>query len=148
MLWVERLVLLSLLALAAAWDWRKRIVPNKLVLAGMAMGIVLWALRILGPESKLSFFHYLAGGCGGFLLHLAAYSTGKMGAGDVKLGGVLGWLMGWETWGRYLWSYGLSLVILVMILYLLPPHKRPVTIPLAPMMALGYLLHLFLELRL
>lgn len=148
MLWVERLVLVFLLALASTWDWRKRIVPNRLVLSGLVIGMGMVVLRIIGADNKTAFINALAGGCGGFLLHFVAYFIGKLGAGDVKLGGMIGWLMGWQTWGRYLWYYGLSLVILIMILYMQPSHKRPKTIPLAPVMALGYLLHLFIELRL
>ncbi|MGD0230343.1 MAG: A24 family peptidase [Syntrophorhabdales bacterium] len=83
-------ILFLLLSLAAIWDIATRRIPNWLTLSCMVLGVG---------------YHALSGGFGGFLSGMAGllaglglltsfYLLGGMGAGDVKLMGAIGALLG------------------------------------------------------
>lgn len=78
---------LVVIALASVWDLHARRIPNWLVVAGLAMALpVQWFVH--GPLEGLAF---ALGGClvGGALM-LPGYMLRLLGAGDVKLMGVVG----------------------------------------------------------
>jgi prepilin peptidase CpaA len=96
---VPGLCLLVLLLLAAWHDVRSRRIPNKLVLAGMLLGLALQALYPRGaglfaaPVGSIG----IAASLGGLALALGLlfpfYALRLMGAGDVKLMAMVGaWL--------------------------------------------------------
>lgn len=83
--------LLALCALAVAADLRHRRIPNGLVLAGMALGLLFqaWAptgagLFVTGGGS-IGLGNALFGGIVGLALLLPMYVLRTLGAGDVKL---------------------------------------------------------------
>lgn len=86
----ERALLVLLVLLAAAWDIGTRRIPNLLVLFGM--------LSALGFHALSSHGLGLATALGGLALGLAAfmplYLLRAMGAGDVKLMGMVGAFLG------------------------------------------------------
>ena len=82
-------VLALILTLAAAWDIRARRIPNPLVLTGLGAGLLWHGWHGGGPELLWSL-----GGVGVACLALPAYAAGGVGAGDVKLLGAVGALMG------------------------------------------------------
>ena len=89
---VPALVVTALLVTISLVDFRVRRIPNALVLALLAWGLVqvIW----LGQPAPLAaVLGALAGG--GLLLLIALAGRGAMGAGDVKFAGVLGAVLGY-----------------------------------------------------
>lgn len=87
---------LSLIAWASALayeDWRRRRIPNVLLLAGIFLGLVHWAAYGAMPLGAQLWQGALAAGLGLAAL-LPFYAAGWMGAGDVKFCAVIGWLCG------------------------------------------------------
>ena len=85
------LVVTAMLATISLVDLRVRRIPNALVLALLAWGLVqvIW----LGQPPLAALLGLLAGG--GLLLLIALAGRGAMGAGDVKLAGALGAVLGY-----------------------------------------------------
>jgi leader peptidase (prepilin peptidase)/N-methyltransferase len=88
---IASLVVTSLLATVTLVDLSVRRIPNHLVLALLAWGLVqmVW----LGQPSPLAAVLGLLAG-GGLLLLIAVVGRGAMGAGDVKFAGALGAVLG------------------------------------------------------
>lgn len=74
-------------------DWRWRRLPNALLLGGILLGAVHWLVYGLLPFGATLSDAGLAA-LAGLLLFLPLYVGGWMGAGDVKLLAVIGWLGG------------------------------------------------------
>ncbi|WP_200955456.1 prepilin peptidase [Variovorax sp. Root434] len=85
-------VLLIWLALIAVHDFRRRTVPNWLVLAGAAAALAQLILE--HQPVGLGWTEALLGFAAGFGALLLFYATGVMGAGDVKFAGALGLWVG------------------------------------------------------
>jgi len=83
------LVLVILLTLAAVCDIRTHRIPNPLALAGLILGLVWHGWRGGGAGLLLSLE-----GVAVAALALLPYALGGLGAGDVKLLGAVGALMG------------------------------------------------------
>lgn len=81
--------LFALLAVAVLTDIQANTIPNKLVLAGLALGLGCGAL---GGWSSLA--NALIGCFTGLILLLPAYAWAGMGAGDVKLMAAVGSILG------------------------------------------------------
>jgi len=94
------LLLAGLLLAAVVTDIRSRRIPNRLVLGGMLAGLLLQATVTPGAGLYTSPFGALglASGAGGFAVGLALllpmYVLGALGAGDVKLMGMVGAFLG------------------------------------------------------
>src|SRR2546428_1324618 len=84
------IVLIALVLIAAWSDIRTRRIPNSITVSGAVAGLVLNSFYggIHGTVQSL------AGAALGVTIFLALYSTGGMGAGDVKLFGAVGALVG------------------------------------------------------
>ena len=79
------------LVVAAAWvDWREQRIPNRLVIAGLALGLA-GQVALGGWMGLLA---ALGGVAVGIVLMLPFYVIGGMGAGDVKLMGMVGAFLG------------------------------------------------------
>jgi prepilin peptidase CpaA len=89
---VTKALALVLVLVCAAFDWRSRRIPNVLTLTAIALGLALNALFAGAAGAVFSAFG-LAIGAG---LLLIPYLMGGMGAGDVKLMGAVGALLGWQ----------------------------------------------------
>ncbi len=87
------IILASLMLVVAFIDIDIRIIPNRLVLFGLAAGLVVGLFR---PEAGIVFM--VKGLLAGFgsLFAVAVLSRGQMGFGDVKLAAVMGIFLGWE----------------------------------------------------
>jgi len=83
------LAMAVLLTLAAVCDIRTHRIPNLLVLLGLVLGLVGHGWRGGGPGLLLSLEGVAVAG-----LALLPYALGGLGAGDVKLLGAVGALMG------------------------------------------------------
>ena len=83
-------LLIPLAGLVSYYDVRYRRIPNRLALATLACGIVMNTL--LGGTSGL--LSSLGGLVAAFVLMLVMHIFGAMGAGDVKLFGAIGSVVG------------------------------------------------------
>jgi prepilin peptidase CpaA len=90
---IEVLLLIVVLA-AAVYDVRYRRIPNWISVGGIALGVLSNSLRYGIPGLLFA----LAGFALGFGLYFLLYVIHAMGAGDVKLMGAIGALVGWKNW--------------------------------------------------
>ena len=89
------LVLLAMLVGAAVYDVRYRRIPNWLNLTGFVLGLLINS-AIGPPEGGLAFS--LKGFAVGFGAYMLLYVVRATGAGDVKMMGAIGALIGAERW--------------------------------------------------
>lgn len=138
--------LLVILLIATWTDLQSRRIPNRLILIGLVFGLAMCSFEVVKGltvgGSRLAACLLAAGA------HWLPYYYGKMGAGDVKLAGVIGLLLGWRHWGNYLGCYGGVLGITSLIVLCLPKGCRVHSLPLAPLMCGAYLLYLLQLIRL
>lgn len=85
--------LFTLLAIAIATDIKSNRIPNLLLAPALSFALLLQTL-IAGPSGLLA---ALGGLCVGLAMLMPLYAMGGMGAGDVKLLGVVGSFLG--PWG-------------------------------------------------
>lgn len=129
-------VLAATLAVVTVTDLRRRIIPNRILLAAAPAGAGLALLQ--GPGSLL-----IALACSvlvsGPLLAAALVRPEGMGMGDVKLAALIGLFLGWQAWPALL--IGLALGALAGVLVSLGTGRPPsrTALPLAPFMAAGSL---------
>ena len=106
-----------LVSLSAAFDARERRIPNKITFMGIIVGL-LFNLITGGWTGLLnSFFGLLAG----IAIFFIPFAVGGMGAGDVKLMGAIGALMGWRfsscKWVLFTLHLWAELMVLVYLVY-------------------------------
>jgi prepilin peptidase CpaA len=88
-------VSLLIVALAAAvYDVRYRRIPNWISVGGIALGFLVNTLT----HGVAGLLFSLGGFAIGFGLYFVLYLIHAMGAGDVKLMGAIGALVGWKNW--------------------------------------------------
>jgi len=93
----EIVVLLIVVIVAAIYDLRYRRIPNWLTASGMLAGLVMNTFLLpIWPGIQLS----LLGLATGFGLYFILYALHAMGAGDVKLMGAVGTIVGTSYWFR------------------------------------------------
>jgi len=85
-------LVIILVVLAAIMDVRSQRIPNYLTLSGCGIGFMYHVLASGKSGLMFSFAGLVLGMC----LLLLFYLLGGMGAGDVKLMGAIGALLGWE----------------------------------------------------
>ena len=88
-------VLIVLVLAAAVYDVRYRRIPNWISVSGVAIGLALNTFLYRGLPGLVFAAKGLAFGFG---LYFVLYALHAMGAGDVKLMGAVGSLVGWEDW--------------------------------------------------
>lgn len=80
------IVLVTILAIIAAWfDVRKNIIPNRLLFSGMGIGILLRTTIDIFDGNPLDILIMIAEVIVLFICLWPVYSTGGLGAGDCKL---------------------------------------------------------------
>jgi prepilin peptidase CpaA len=91
---IEVFLLIVVLA-AAVYDVRYRRIPNWVSVGGALLGIALNSFLYRGVPGLIISFKGLALGFG---VYFFLYALHAMGAGDVKLMGAIGALVGWQDW--------------------------------------------------
>jgi leader peptidase (prepilin peptidase)/N-methyltransferase len=136
---------LGVLLACAVIDYRKRIIPNAIVLPAMAaFAATILALNL--AQGSVSFLEAV----GGFLaygggLFLIAIVSGGMGMGDVKLAALIGLVLGALGLGYV----GVAAMLGILaggvgaIVALATGRDRKATIPFGPYLALGAVLAVF-----
>ncbi|MGB9376360.1 MAG: prepilin peptidase [Mycobacteriales bacterium] len=135
------LVLVTLLVPIALIDLDHRIIPNRIVVPGAVLGLLVVALA----DSDALVESLIAGAAaGGFLLAaVLAYPRG-MGMGDVKLGGMMGLYLGSAVAPAMLAAFlSGSIVGAVIIARKGAAVGRKTAVPFGPFLALGGLIGLF-----
>jgi leader peptidase (prepilin peptidase)/N-methyltransferase len=138
-------MLAALLIAAAEIDRRHGIIPNRLVAAGAVLGLA-WILA--AEAGALGTYLLAAVACAGVLLAIRLGSRlvlgrAGLGMGDVKLAAMTGLFLGWST----LWVFYLAVVlggVLGLVGLLTGRLERTSRLPMAPFVAVGAGLHLFL----
>jgi prepilin peptidase CpaA len=131
--WPARAVFLVVLVAACISDLRDRRIPNKLVLVGLAMGL-MW--QSFGPAGTglfdparpgaLGLGPALAGAAVAFAIFLILHLARAMGAGDVKLAAMLGAFFGLELLPQLVLSIFLVGGVLAGLRMLNSPRRRAV----------------------
>ena len=135
------LVFFSFLLVLALIDLEYKLLPNKLTLSGLALGLLF---SLLGWN--LSFFSSLLGGAVGFglLFAIALLSRGGMGMGDVKLMALIGSFLGWKAVFYVLFGGALFGSVGGLIYLYVTKQDRKTPIPFGPSLALAaFLFFLF-----
>jgi prepilin peptidase CpaA len=132
--------LLAIWALAAAaFDWRQRRVPNLLLLVVAVPAVLAFAVLrhgLLGSGIGSS----LAGLFIGTLPWLPGYALGMVGAGDVKLSGLQGFLLGAAGSAMAFLVGAVTLGFIALFTRLLRPQSvQPSRLPAAVAIAVGFL---------
>lgn len=136
----------ALLIAITAIDLECRRIPNQIVYpaAACALTFVVIASRLGSP---LSVSRGLIGATAfaGFLLALAILSRGGMGMGDVKLSGLIGFVVGSIHLASVLVAAGLAVLLggLAAIIALLRGADRKTALPFGPMLAAGAIIASF-----
>ncbi|CZR10366.1 A24 family peptidase [Trichococcus ilyis] len=92
MLTANNALLLVLILASGFWDLKERKIPNKITFTGMLIGLLFNI--ITGGWTGL--LQGILGLFAGLAIFFVPFAMGGMGAGDVKLMGAIGALMGWR----------------------------------------------------
>ncbi len=137
---LSQTILGVLLIIAAYIDYLKHIVPNRLIVVGGLLGVMLMGWGILGWQEGLMGACFGTGALLGIrTLGYVLYRVPGMGMGDVKLAAVVGlflgghvlWVLCWAVgcgavWGIWGWCFG--------------ARQRLARRPFAPCIAVGAVL--------
>lgn len=92
MLTVNNSILLVIILVSGFFDLKERKIPNKITFTGILVGI----LFNLFTGGWMGFLQGILGLSVGLTIFFLPFAMGGMGAGDVKLMGAIGALMGWR----------------------------------------------------
>lgn len=92
MLTANNALLLVLILASGFWDLKERKIPNKITFTGILIGLLFNI--ITGGWTGL--LQGILGLFAGLAIFFVPFAMGGMGAGDVKLMGAIGALMGWR----------------------------------------------------
>lgn len=129
-------------------DLEFQIIPDRITLPGIVIGIVAGSMLMPDPFMRTTLLGYKASvigllSGGGFFYLVAVLSRGGMGGGDIKMMAMVGALMGWKTvlLTTFLGSLSGSLVGIFLMIF--RGRGRKAKIPFGPFLALGAVITLF-----
>ena len=134
----------ELLLVIAIIDYRKRIIPNALILLGSVLQLVLFfpiEFIYFKTNMREMFLNSLLG-CimgGGILLFVYFFSKQAIGMGDIKLVSLIGFLFGSDFAFSVLFFGIIAASIAGIYLLLIKRKKKNDTIPFAPFILMGYI---------
>ena len=144
---IKLYVTFAIVTCAAFVDWKRRIIPNVLVLAGLLCRAGIYVYEYLKVENfKEMLISDLIGlGVGfGFLCIVSLITKGSIGMGDAKLFAVIGLMSGsFCTYSTLLVSLVLSAVTVIAGMAAKKLKKKD-SVPFAPFIAVGYFISLMI----
>ncbi len=141
-------VLCSSLIVITFIDLEFQIIPDRITLAGIPLGLVAGFYLLNDPFMRADFLGYKASligmAAGGGLFYLVAVlSRGGMGGGDIKMMAMVGASMGWKAVLLTTFLGSLSGSIIGVFLMVFRGRGRKTKIPFGPFLALGSVITLF-----
>ena len=144
---IKLFVLLLIVVSAGIIDFKRKIIPNILVLFGLLFWVGITFYEIINSANfKSIIISELIGFAVGFglLAVVSLITKGAMGFGDVKLFGIIGLISGaFCTYSTLLVSLIVSVIVSVVGM-ILKKIGRKDTIAFGPCIAIGYVIVLFL----
>jgi len=128
--------------LLALIDLRHHLLPDRVVLPSLGLGVVLLGVAALGEGSWPSLGRALLAGAAlfGVFLVLALISPASLGMGDVKLAALVGLCLGWLGWNAVVLGAAAGFVVqAVLALALLAARRIGLKgeLPFGPAMLIG-----------
>lgn len=144
----KRMGCMALLAAAAAVDFRQKTIPNRLLLSGVAVRVVLLAAELIFEREEIvaTILSELLGAVGIFLVCMVFLLLMKnsIGMGDVKLFMVMGLYLGLYSMMNAIMSSLVIAFISAVILLLAHRKGKKDSLPFAPAVLAGTYLSIFL----
>lgn len=129
-------------------DFKEKIIPNKLIIAGIAFWVLLSLIEIFVAHTSfrsIMLYSLLgAGVCGGGLFIVSLIVKKALGMGDVKMFFVIGLLYGLENTYTILLVSMLIMAIVSVILLITKKATKKSAVPMAPFVAVGLLMNIIL----
>lgn len=134
------LIFMSLLMIIFVSDMRYMLIPNKILLFFLPFVILA---RIISPLTP--WYDAIIGGVVGFglIAIIILLSNGGMGAGDMKLFGIIGMILGWQNTLLTFFFAALFGAIIGGILLIFKMIKRKQPIPFGPYIVIGAIISYF-----
>lgn len=142
-------ILMIFLLAAMAWvDFKEKIIPNHLILAGLVLWLIEVAVELFLFHTAIQdilLFSALGGGVwGGLLMLIAFFAKAALGMGDAKMFLVIGLIYGLNnTYSILLLSLMIMAVVSIVLLVLRKVNKKT-AVPMAPFVLLGFVICVFL----
>jgi leader peptidase (prepilin peptidase)/N-methyltransferase len=129
-------------------DIEFQIIPDRITLPGIVMGLLAGLLLMPDPFMRTTLLGYKASvigllSGGGFFYLVAVLSRGGMGGGDIKMMAMGGALMGWKTVMLTTFLGSLTGSVVGLFLMIFRGRGRKAKIPFGPFLALGAVITLF-----
>lgn len=147
---INYIILISSLVLLAYIDFKKKIIPNKILLAMLILRLILIGIEALLYRNMIysilisSFLGLIVGG-GAFLL-VAFILKNSVGMGDIKLVAIIGFYVGIENlFSCVICSLLISLICGVALILAKKINSKDM-IPFAPFLMLGTFITLIFSL--
>ncbi len=129
-------------------DFEFQIIPDRITLPGIIIGLIAGSFLLPDPFMRYSFLGwkasiigFLTGG--GLFYAIAVISKGGMGGGDIKMMAMVGSMMGWKSVLLTTFIGSFSGAILGIFLMIFKGKGRKTKIPFGPFLAFGTLVTLF-----
>ena len=136
---LRAVLLVSALVVVAFIDLEHRIIPDRVTLPGIVLGLIgAW---FLPPGIISSAVGTVVGG--GLFYLIALVSRGGMGGGDIKLAAMLGAFLGWQAGLLAIFFGVLAGGVVGVVLLVLRLRGRKDAIPFGPFLAFGGVVALF-----
>lgn len=139
----------SALVVVFVFDLRHYIIPDEVIYPAILVASVLVGLNSLAITGVFDFhyfFNYFSSAllAGGFFLFLVLLTRGKgMGGGDIKLGFLMGLVLGFPTILLSLFVAFLSGAVIGLLLMAMGKKKMKSMVPFGPFLIFGFLISYF-----
>lgn len=141
-------ILSSSLIIITFIDLDFQIIPDRITLVGIPVGLVTGSFLLPDPFLRASVLGYKASIAGflvggGLFYLVAVLSRGGMGGGDIKMMAMVGAVMGWKSVLLTMFLGSLTGSFVGIFLMIFKGKGRKTKIPFGPFLALGTIITLF-----